>query len=71
MGGRTPGPLQAAAEQFPATRREAVMSCHRCLADHRDQLHYDTRLGPTPARPGGRLFHGTGTPRPTPALGAH
>ncbi|MFI6339903.1 ISKra4 family transposase [Streptomyces sp. NPDC050535] len=35
---------QAAAEQLPATRREAVTTCHRYLTGHLDQLHYDTVL---------------------------
>ena len=35
---------QAAAEQLPATRREAVTTCHRYLTGHHDQLHYDTAL---------------------------
>ncbi|GGX82002.1 ISKra4 family transposase [Streptomyces fructofermentans] len=35
---------QAAAEQLPAARREAVTTCHRYLTGHLDQLHYDTAL---------------------------
>ncbi|MFJ7967092.1 ISKra4 family transposase [Streptomyces sp. NPDC096324] len=35
---------QATAEQLPATRREAVTTCHRYLTGHLDQLHYDTAL---------------------------
>ncbi|MCI3245722.1 ISKra4 family transposase [Streptomyces spinosisporus] len=36
--------VQAAAERLPATRREAVTTCHRYLTGHLDQLHYDTAL---------------------------
>ncbi|GHC90248.1 hypothetical protein GCM10010349_78450 [Streptomyces flavofungini] len=35
---------QAAAEQLPAARRDAVTTCHRYLTGHLDQLHYDTAL---------------------------
>jgi hypothetical protein len=35
---------QAAAEQLPASRREAVTTCHRYLTGHLDQLRYDTAL---------------------------
>ncbi|KEF04807.1 MULTISPECIES: ISKra4-like element ISSri1 family transposase [Streptomyces] len=35
---------QAAAEQLPAARREAVTTCHRYLTGHLDQLHYDAAL---------------------------
>jgi hypothetical protein len=35
---------QAAAEQLPAARREAVITCHRYLTGHLDQLRYDTAL---------------------------
>ncbi|MGW2818901.1 ISKra4 family transposase [Streptomyces sp. NPDC001415] len=35
---------QATAEQLPATRRDAVTTCARCLTGHLDQLHYDTAL---------------------------
>ncbi|WP_406482635.1 ISKra4 family transposase [Streptomyces sp. NBC_01615] len=35
---------QAAAEQLPAARREAVTTCHRYLTGHLNQLHYDTAL---------------------------
>ncbi|MGW4518034.1 ISKra4 family transposase [Streptomyces sp. NPDC004393] len=35
---------QAAAEHLPPARREAVAACHRYLAGHLDQLHYDTAL---------------------------
>ncbi len=36
--------VQSAAERLPATRREAVTTCHRYLTGHLDQLHYDTAL---------------------------
>lgn len=36
--------VQAAAERLPATRREAVTTCHRYLTGHLDQLRYDTAL---------------------------
>lgn len=35
---------QAAVEQLPAARREAVTTCHRYLTGHLDQLRYDTAL---------------------------
>ncbi|AZP14776.1 ISKra4 family transposase [Streptomyces aquilus] len=35
---------QAAAEQLPATRCDAVTTCARYLTGHLDQLHYDTAL---------------------------
>lgn len=35
---------QAAAEQLPAARREAVTTCPRYLTGHLDQLRYDTAL---------------------------
>jgi hypothetical protein len=35
---------QAAVEQLPATRRDAVTTCTRYLTGHLDQLHYDTTL---------------------------
>ncbi|WP_055496018.1 ISKra4 family transposase [Streptomyces sp. TP-A0356] len=35
---------QAAAEQLPAARLEAVTTCHRYLTGHLDQLRYDTAL---------------------------
>ncbi|RPF39273.1 hypothetical protein EDD92_9510 [Streptomyces sp. TLI_185] len=35
---------QAAAEQPPAARRDAVTTCHRYLTGHLDELHYDTAL---------------------------
>jgi hypothetical protein len=36
--------VQAAAEQLPATRRDAVATCTRYLTGHLDQLHYETAL---------------------------
>ncbi|MEU1276390.1 ISKra4 family transposase [Streptomyces sp. NPDC005799] len=36
--------VQAAAEQLPATRRQAVTTCHRYLTGHHGQLHYDTAI---------------------------
>ncbi len=36
--------VQATAERLPATRREAVTTCHRYLTGHIDQLHYDIAL---------------------------
>ncbi len=43
---RTAGEMTAEAdrEHLPAARREAVAACHRYLAGHLDQLHYDTAL---------------------------
>jgi len=35
---------QAAAEQLPAARREAVHTCHRYLTGHLGRLHYHTAL---------------------------
>ncbi|MFF4353819.1 ISKra4 family transposase [Streptomyces sp. NPDC001530] len=35
---------QAAAEQLPAARHDAVTTCARYLTGHLDQLHYDTAL---------------------------
>uniref|UniRef100_UPI00037BA862 ISKra4 family transposase n=1 Tax=Streptomyces hokutonensis TaxID=1306990 RepID=UPI00037BA862 len=35
---------QAETEQLPATRREAVLTCHRYLVGHLDQLRYDAAL---------------------------
>lgn len=35
---------QAEQERLPATRREAVVTCHRYLTGHLDQLRYDTAL---------------------------
>jgi hypothetical protein len=35
---------QAAREHLPAAGRDAVEACHRYLAGHLDQLHYDTAL---------------------------
>ncbi|MBM7168096.1 ISKra4 family transposase [Streptomyces sp. G44] len=36
--------VQATAEQLPATRRDAILTCARYLTGHLDQLRYDTAL---------------------------